>query len=364
MPKIVITGGPCAGKTTLLAMANERLRSLGRRVLVCPEAATMAIMGGLRPWEMGDAAYFDFQQELLRMQMSHEAFFTRNADPETIILFDRGTMDNSAFCKDGQWSALMDEMSYNVSMLRDQRYDGIIHLTTAAIGAEHAYTLENNAARTETPEQAAEIDRKIMSAWVGHPHLKVIDNSGGDFGRKMTRAVSAICELVGHPHPVEYERKFVIDVRPGEVESVLVRNGVVWTKIDIEQTYLDGGDKESRIRRWSQNGSSVYFHTLKSPGPKNGRIEKERQITPREYWTLRQDSRDSIRKSRYTFVHGNNYCELDVYLDPALERPTLEIEGEEMSDPPAFIPILKEVTGVKEWSNASIARSNGYGFRD
>ena len=55
--------------------------------------------------------------------------------------------------------------------MRDNRYDQIIHLITAANGAEEFYRLDNNACRTEGIEQARQIDEKCARAWVGHPYF-------------------------------------------------------------------------------------------------------------------------------------------------------------------------------------------------
>lgn len=44
--KICITGGPCAGKTTALAMLQSDLQQLGFLVLTIPEAATLLMKGG------------------------------------------------------------------------------------------------------------------------------------------------------------------------------------------------------------------------------------------------------------------------------------------------------------------------------
>lgn len=41
--------------------------------------------------------------------------------------------------------------------LRDDRYDGILHLVTAACGAEEHYTLDNNEARREDVETAKDV---------------------------------------------------------------------------------------------------------------------------------------------------------------------------------------------------------------
>ena len=41
----------------------------------------------------------------------------------------------------------MEEFNWTIPQLRDQRYEAVVHLVTAAIGAERFYTLENNKAR-------------------------------------------------------------------------------------------------------------------------------------------------------------------------------------------------------------------------
>lgn len=46
----------------------------------------------------------------------------------------------------------MDELS-----IRDGRYDGVLHLVTAACGAEDHYSLDNNEARSESVEVARDV---------------------------------------------------------------------------------------------------------------------------------------------------------------------------------------------------------------
>ena len=67
----------------------------------------------------------------------------------TMLLCDRGVMDGKAYIQDEGWQALLYENGYNMVNLRDKRYDAVIHLVTAADGAEEFYTLENNQARYE-----------------------------------------------------------------------------------------------------------------------------------------------------------------------------------------------------------------------
>ena len=97
--------------------------------------------------------------------------------------------------------------------LRDGRYDQVILLTTAADGAERFYTLENNEARHETPEQAREIDARIAESWLGHAELRVINNRT-DFEGKMMRAVASVTNVLGLPKPLTTRRKFLLRAPP------------------------------------------------------------------------------------------------------------------------------------------------------
>src|SRR3989344_4034263 len=158
IPEIVLTGGPCAGKTTGLNYLSEKLRDRGFHVLIVPEAATtFRIAGGIH-----DIAHFarhdprahsEIQRTFMRIQHDlrrHYADLERVFDPSrTVILFDRGEMDGAAYMPQSIFEAIIHEEGWPVTDLRD-RYNAVIHLVTAANGAEEFYTLENNAARYET----------------------------------------------------------------------------------------------------------------------------------------------------------------------------------------------------------------------
>ena len=51
--KIVLTGGPSAGKTTGLSWIRNAFSKLGYTVLFVPETATELISGGVAPWTTG-----------------------------------------------------------------------------------------------------------------------------------------------------------------------------------------------------------------------------------------------------------------------------------------------------------------------
>jgi hypothetical protein len=72
----------------------------------------------------------------------------------------------------------------STTKLRDRRYEAVIHLVTAANGAEKFYSLTQAedpttgaaTARHESIEEAIQIDEKTRRAWEGHRHLYVVDN--------------------------------------------------------------------------------------------------------------------------------------------------------------------------------------------
>lgn len=61
---------------------------------------------------------------------------------DVVVLMDRGLMDGSAYVSRGQWQALMDDLGVSTIQIRDNRYDAILHLMTAAFGAEAFYETE------------------------------------------------------------------------------------------------------------------------------------------------------------------------------------------------------------------------------
>ena len=91
--RIVLTGGPCGGKSTALAHISDRLRSLGFRVFCAPEAATLLIGGGATPLGLEPEALVRFQACLIRLMMTLEDTFlelARQANGPAVVICDRG----------------------------------------------------------------------------------------------------------------------------------------------------------------------------------------------------------------------------------------------------------------------------------
>ena len=67
--KIVLTGGPCAGKTTALTELEKEFTEKGYQVLMVPEAATILINSGIRPFGPHKLKTVDFQSQVIKLQL-------------------------------------------------------------------------------------------------------------------------------------------------------------------------------------------------------------------------------------------------------------------------------------------------------
>ena len=199
--RIVLTGGPCAGKTTALIKVIEHFNGLGYQVFTIPEVPTMFSQAGMNYLTDNKGLFYEGEKATLEIQLALEDKFMKMAEQcvkPTIIICDRGAMDISAYMKPEMWEEITAKVGTSTKQLRDERYDAVLHLVSAANGAEQFYTTSNNKERKEGLELARELDKKVINAWTGAPHLRVINNSE-DFDKKLNRVlkeISSILELI------------------------------------------------------------------------------------------------------------------------------------------------------------------------
>ena len=104
--KIVLTGGPCAGKTTALVKVIEHFSSLGYKVFTIPEVPTMFSQSGMDYLTKNRALFYEGEKATLEVQLALEDKFQRMAeqcDEPTVIICDRGAMDISAYMPPQLW---------------------------------------------------------------------------------------------------------------------------------------------------------------------------------------------------------------------------------------------------------------------
>jgi CYTH domain-containing protein/predicted ATPase len=363
IPKVVVlTGGPCGGKSSFLPIAKQWLEDHGYSVGILSEGATEVITGGFSPVSPLWADDLAFQHHLLEYQLVREDRYFLMLKSlnnfNTVLLCDRGALDSMAYIGREKYLEMLAEAHIDLGELRD-RYTSVIHLMSAARGAADFYTLANNAARSETAEQAADLDQRIEQSWLGHPHFTMIDNQT-NFSDKVRRALSALARVLHVPAPLEIERKYLVHGWKVPIKD--------YVSVEIIQDYLVATEEEPerRVRKRTLDGASSYFYTSKIQTLRPGvRIENERQIDLGHYEKLlkeRDPNSITIRKDRLCFLFSGKHFELDVFRD--LNGPDgkllklLEVELTDI-DEKVEIPTdwtVEDVTGRKEYSNAQLAR--------
>ncbi len=183
--KLVITGGPSGGKTTIIEILK---REYSEEIAVVPEAATILYSGGfpriktLNGRLAAQRSIFWVQREL-EILMAHQY-------PDRLIVCDRGSLDGAAY-----WPKQASQDFFNSLKTSEadelDRYDFVLHLDTA--DENHFDT--SNPVRTETHEEALKLNKAILDAWTHHPHrirIKHQDN----FLKKIDEALHVVAKIV------------------------------------------------------------------------------------------------------------------------------------------------------------------------
>ena len=357
--KIVLTGGPAGGKTTLTSRLVKELSSIGYRVFIVPEAATELISQfGIKPFgnclSMYDFQYFVVSSQLHKEKLAWEAAQLVPED-KILIICDRGVMDDKAYVSQKEFTQVISRFNVTEKEILAS-YDAVIHLVSSSKGAEFAYNYDN-AARYETLEQAREKEDATLLCWRNHPNRVQIGNSY-NFENKIRKAMNEVYRILGEIPPAQYERKFLIEyideIGLAPYEPV---------EQNITQNYLKERAKgtERRTRKVLSNNAISYFYTEKRPISPVERIENERLLTQKEYLRLTDEvdpAFGSISKRRFCFRYNGRYCTVDTFPICA-DRAILDVQlnsKDEQPDLPPEIHVIKEVTDDPNYQGHMISK--------
>jgi len=363
MPKkitrIVLTGGPAAGKTTLISrILKEFTQENGWKVITIPETATELISGfGLGPFP-GCMSMLEFQYYVVEDQLHKEKLALRAAEtvPEdnVLIVYDRAVLDDKAYISDEEFRAVLAYFGKTEEQILSG-YDAVLHLVSCAKGAEFAYNY-GNAARYESVERAREMDDNTIRAWSAHPSLRIVDNSV-DFEDKINRAIAEIYRILGREVPDGEKSKYLISMP--DVEALAEKYSALPT--EMMQTYLTATNPlaERRIRQQRSGDTYLYFYTEKRVGEDGKRWVTERPISEKEYvrYLMEGDmTLHSVRKTKYRFSYGGRTMEIDVY-PFSRERAMLFVYGADAASAalPEEIEVVRDVTGDLNYKNRRLA---------
>jgi hypothetical protein len=163
-------------------------------VVIVPETATMLFTGGF-PRVGEPKARAATQRAIFHAQVALEDI-QGALYPGRVLLCDRGTIDGVAFWPSEAPQGFFETLDTTVEE-QMARYDAVIFFESAAVGD---ISVEGgNPARTETNEEARELDTRLREAWSKHPNFYLVPHSESFFF-KLQHGLQRLKEIVHANH--------------------------------------------------------------------------------------------------------------------------------------------------------------------
>lgn len=340
--KIVFTGAPCSGKTEILRKLEKYYKDKTDCVFVCEEAASEVKKSGTEFLDI-----YDFQRAVYEKQIENENKIEEQikdlADKNVLVFYDRGVCDGYSY---------VDDENRFFNIIGESRYSSFFRYDTALlfeICYENDYNKSN--VRTEDYADALKLQDKIISCYVGHPHLRYI-KSAQSFDEKIKRVIEEIDFILQEK---EIEKKYLI--KYPSYDDLMSYNPFI---CDISQTYLLSNLGSHRVRERRYKNESIYYETLKVRITPSECYESERIITKEEYYELLESAdpnKNTINKKRCCFLYKDKYFELDLF-DFWDDKAFLEVELKNINEAfnlPERIKIIKDVSDDEHYKNNYLA---------
>ena len=174
---IVLTGGPCSGKTKVINALKEKLSKNGYNVIIVPETAAQLIGGNIKP---NDKDYYHtlmFQDLVLRTQKQKEdgaieyANFIKKTD-DIIIIYDRAMLDGMAYMHyESDFTDILKKHSLSEVGIAD-KYDMVIDMVSLSSLRKDLYVTDD--IRKEDSSLASILDKKTLNAWLLSDNLRIV----------------------------------------------------------------------------------------------------------------------------------------------------------------------------------------------
>lgn len=362
--KVVLTGGPGGGKTSVLnAIKNLTITEEGYKNIIklgdkkiklvtISETATELISSGIPPTEA--ERIYDFQDILFEIQKSKEESSIKSLrfgyDTDIILfLYDRGLLDGMAYLdKKGEFEDIMASKDVKELDILD-KYDLVVDLLSTATCAPEKYGFESNEARFEDVEWAKSVDRKTSAAWVGHRNMKLFD-SGVSLEEEVNNVIEYLKDYILNGSNIEKEEYFI----ENSPVSFSKYNDVNSRRINVVNTHIDFGIDnvvDTILVKRTYRGYSTYFLQFVTKGSEKARIIKDERIDENTYKRLltRYDIKNVEEKKELSFVEGKHLYKVSFYNDFTTLEVEKGLDNEEIIIP-KDIKIIRKIRDFSEKS--------------
>ena len=307
--KIVLTGGPGGGKSTIVEEIQKKYNKKGdTRVIVISETASIMAGNNLKPIECDYA--FAFQNEVYHIQKTREEAAERLAShfPEKniIIVYDRGILDNRAYLNKGEFETILYNHKDSEMNILD-KYDLVINLMTAA-HLDGKYLKETNPHRTENAEFAKDLDVKTLDSWLLHRNIYNVEATD-NFDDKINRVMQIIDENLNKSK----EQQTIFDSNNySGLKNFIDKNE--FKCLFVQDYYLVNQDKKKIIISKRSLGNDTSFLYKEIDLSNNNEIIKTEYLLD-ELQVIKlsriHPPKVRIEKNIYRFVYDNQIFEIE-----------------------------------------------------
>lgn len=358
--KIVLTGEPGSGKTTVTEGIVSHFTKKGVKVIVIPETATDVINSGIKSFGEDPIDVVDFQELIMRMQLAKEDIYDRAAsmyakkypNRDILLIYDRGMIDNCAYIDKEGFVEVLNRLNHvnNFATLL-KKYDAIIDL----IGRKDFYTLENNAARSESYEKAHALGKETLRNWLGHKNIHIVFPK--DKKEEKLREVIQIVENVLNKQNIKKQKKYLLDLSRSDLSQIdsLDKESM------IEQSYLiSDAHVEKRLRKVTYEGCVTYefsIFRINAKGEKELLSEKEiDEEMYRQLLEFQDPSTKTIVKRRRYFYQGDAYLYIDIFPENTIGILEYNVVSGKTEQIPPYLAVLSDVSNDPNYSNREMAK--------
>jgi len=153
--KIVLTGGPCGGKTSSIYNFANKLSNKYNILIVEETARALLKLGYLDEYPINT---IDFQDILFKIQFINEYYSEQNSD---LLLCDRGLFDALAYIDEKAFEGLLTKNKLDKNKL-STTYDKALYFRTIAYEYPESFCLQRI---YETPTSAIQRDIQTLQIW-------------------------------------------------------------------------------------------------------------------------------------------------------------------------------------------------------
>ena len=261
--KIALTGGPCAGKTTILEELKKYIKeNTDYNLIVIPETATELSLNVVRPQDVKNA--LDFQDTVLKRQVFKENevydVLKYNKKDNNVIICDRGIIDNKAYLSSqDEFDYLLNKYNKKeLEILED--YDLVIYLESVSHHDNISYGF-NNKARYENKKEAAILDDNTFISWLGHRNLRIV-KARENKQDKIDEVIDIIKDELNKISCFNIEN-YEIDEENSDLSIYNDNNSKLVNETDYYLDLENNGYKYIITKRSYKDATTYVFHAIK-----------------------------------------------------------------------------------------------------